>query len=1753
MTQISGQLRTVTDLTQRDIVLGFLLAVDNLLLPADVAVVPGRYEARPLNERESAAVLLQVIRHCLGAISDPDTFPGSHGYGLPDWLIAEQPNAPLFTLFDRLTDEPSDAWRELADELQSPTWYLFDELNQFYQSLAKAAGRTPAAPVQAFQALPDRIAYETEAIAVGGAAPLAARSSPIRRRPSEIEDLARRALRYEDDNISELAWRHIRFDFPLIVPRKKGNVLNTYGVLIGAELGFGGPMPKVMWKNEEAVLELLVPPAIRKDRPWRPCDQTFFHSVKQATTAATDLLRSYGFSEEKLTHFQNPQLHLRGLLPPTPVEGASIGLPLALEILRRTLDLPTPDWVASGALDESGRIQPLENDVLVAKWQAVRSDGLKQGLLAAGAKQEIPSDQLRLLGEENRTLRDAAAALWETDWDERINELKSDWYGRRGFIPGWTQEDWSDAAQVGGRPIIVETEQAEKIATFFQARGHDFGFLGGASKTGKTWIARQVQRRLKDSGKWRVDIVSVQPLRQPTTTELRDAIRQTLSSGPTRCPRRLVIIDGLESNERLDDFEHAMRNQAASAGVSILAVARALPWTAQKPWVTEDCTSFQSIDRDAVKEFVEKVFVQFPELENARALSGAIRNYARRDLWWMLHLHAFAAETTASSHAELVRRFLESRLPMPISELELDLLKNVAAMSLCFAFVPDAQIPKEPETVRAALRSLGATRVQGSGWIIDSQATAYALLGAEVANGNLIASEEVAARVSPVHVKSVLMPAVESALNPATVGQDTASVLTILLRLREHNPRALAQVLELSPVPEKLHQWAENLTKAVQLASVIDVLAPHLDSQKLHDLVRLLVSLILNDWNKLDCSGLALCIRVLRHERVHIDDTHKPIGSVKQPGWGRLMLALEDEGLGKVLERPAKSERKLGLVEELWRTYDDNAHHGLAKYARKLLPAGPPYGVQDYLLAHRLIVVMKHIAAAHDTAEAQRGLNHVKNECAKIANWEIPKESDPTIDQILLRCTVRRALLLDGGNWSTLADEISPDLHAGVERSTLPQLCTGLSALAQESRPFATRVLDGIGSTWLAQLLARHTCSIGEIATLLGTLGNTHAIFAYNMLYENKKPRGNLMRVLAHRIHEAGDAKGAGRILHAARKIDELFGNIHDGFAHELCTLIGRDFLEYSLRHDSRVSVLFHLIQGYFSTETSLTEQAWETVCDIVADTIKDTLRQWAPQLALLMVESQQVGEKFVERLVARLPRNRVFAGMTEAYSVEGLEHFHRLARVYSRVSDPDTVPLAVQFAREYTSRSGKIVPSLSREDRPDVVLRAIRAVGDTLRRAGATDTAGHILAKQNKQAKLEALRNSPAGDVATTLHLWRQINDDDAAKFVRWEATQGILLDKLRRTITQPHLGVDLVTAVEEARRGDGRALLELFKNNEPVWTAFLEELAYDQNPVTQGYAFLKLCRLGAEPEPNLRFRIYGKVWLPKIETLTSPAAIVALLRASAAWDEQWGFEAAAAVNVGRMQRRLAQGCSADLDNAAALIGTLHALRRTEAASALARTVATITDVQERSSLQAWQYLLPVLTAIAPEDAKRLGNGVADRAARAVNNLYILDEEPFWRSIGWIAYSCRQSGSDALRIVAQPATFSALLDRGTRLWSATWLGEADWATQARNAAWQEIFKARTCSPDMKIPALVALSHLNNLEPVVHGARHYWSGRPSLAPTPLINVLLQASRTDERLAGLFAPHVPEIRQELDQPYNRADFFADQSRIMLPKA
>lgn len=1718
--QSSGQLRAISGLTQRDIVLGFLLALDTHFHEAGGSQM-GLAGRPPVMEMESQEILFHLIYHSLGSIEDPRVFGLEYGYGLPDWLVWK-PTGPLFLLLEKLTTEPR--WKWLSEQLERED--QFDELCQLQESLE---GRRADPPGQIIRDLPNTLApakSAQEVVATALTSSLAARA-PARHGIKAAEELARAALKYRSSQIGEWAWRVIRFDFPLVVSRG-----TTRGVLVGAELSFADLAPRataqVSLRNFEGMSNLLDPRGVLQSCKWKLCSDEFSDAANNGATAAINLLQKCGVPREMLERFRFPQIYLRGLLPPGGVRGASVGLPVAIEVIRRALDLPPSDWVTSGAIDESGEIEPLLREDLKAKWEAVRDDGVKRGLLAAGQQEPtIPANELQLLNHERPTLFDAAKLLWGEEWDRKLRDVQTDAISTYAFHLGWRQAVHLDCATVAGVPIVVPTREAREIADHFRDSDADFAFLGGGPKSGKTWIAQEVESNLKAAGNWTVETLSMKQFAQPSADDVIKAIRH-VSNLPSPQPRRLIVLDEMEWNARLDGLEHLLRSEAQQTGVSILCVARV---DRTMEWATEDCTQFRSIQSDeALEDILTQVFDRYPEMEKAKVLRGTIVAFARRDLWWIMNLLAQAAASTFSlPYQDLVAQFLEIRVPR-VSERQLEHLKKIATLSLCSAYVPKEEVPAE---LTRYLQAIGARLIAQRGWVIESRATCDAILGAVLKDSKLTVSLDEMSRVSisPQHIESVLLGTINRG--------ETESTIAILCRVRQYNPPALGRTWALAK--EELATWAKRIAKPVQLAVLLDVLAPLLPENDLQVLVNRLAELVSLDWVRFTSHDLAFCLRVLRRERTSAEESSRGGRNEGAGRWHELMWDLDHRGLATVLASGGDSTDNLFLAEELWRTHDEAGHRALEKSAVRMVPRKPPFASQDYKLVLRLLNLVRNISFQRNAGENRHGEVHLKAACEAIANWEFPKEAGPTADQLLLRLAVRKALGLISWQWEEVVNSIGRDLRASINRSTFLQLSEGLFGLADEDRSLAVCLLDTID---IGAQLSRRQFSAGEFATLLGTISRLHVDTAYQLLYESPgRPRRNLAERLAQRIHATGDTKGAGRTLYATSKVDELFGSMNGGFARLLADRIGKKFLEVNLRRDARVSVLFYLIQGLVVTEVPFATDAWHLVCETVAESIRETLRPWAPQLALLMCESTEIGTKFIDEFVARVPEDRILAGMTSAFGIEALESFHRLGRFYPTV--------AARF-RAFYENGSEILPRLSRDDRPDVVLRAVRAMSDTLRRAGDLQAGQRILETLNKPAKVAALRNSPTGDVASTIRLWREIDPSDAADMVHWDATKAILHDKFRRTIAEPHVGVELATAVEDVKQGSGKKLVRDFMNWDGAWKAFVSELIHDQNPVAQASALLRLCRLEALPEEKVRQRLYDHVWRLRIGTLTSPHAVTSLLKLFAAWDQQWGTEAAGKVNISRLGRRLAQACMTDLDYASGLIGTLHALGQGDSARALANILAEVKNIDERLSLETWQFLLPVLDIVHPELAEAMSVKLSDRVKRSVVAGRVIDDVGFWQTVGWIAYRCSHSvGSrGAIDIPDAPPSFLVPKDTLTCLWATTWLADAEWTSAQRDRAWRDICKRpKACRVDFRLMALVALSRNGRLNGFFSRVGYHW-GRPSSASPAHLTVLLRAGLDNQELAAWIGHWSEDISGTLDRPWNRADVFTTEARRLL---
>lgn len=1658
--QTAGQI-SQSGLTSRDVLIGVLLALED----------SPQYLDSDGNE-QNIELLHRLIRELCAAV-DPIRVLPRIGYGLPSWLIGQvsPPSASgLGAFLHRLVDR-SHGWRSLFNSVAADLTY--DDLSAIFDALRASVARTPK---DSFGRLRDESVISLEGTLLEGS--LAAAAGVAHRTRSYLDEVARSAYQSEDVLKRELGARLRRTDIAIVARKQPSS-----GVILGADIQFdsGGASIGVSVPGMPLVRSTLAAAT------WSPVDESFIEGLSRGRLAAIELLRTVGADSDILDQLRGVSVEIRGILPPTVLTDQSAGLPLALTILSRLANLAMPRVVASGSFDSQARIEAMLPAMVAAKSEAVRIDGLNEGLLVYSPATR-PTTGLLLL--PDNTLASACVALWGHKWDAWAAAMSSRALQKYGFQEGWRNGVRPEALVIDGQPVVVHVPQAEVLARHFSASAvPTVAFLGGPAQSGKTWIAQEVDQRLSSTGKWQV-LVLTPTEGFPTVDTLVPTVRMLIQQKQLQRPV-LVILDGLEWEDDAEDFERDLFELKDTLGVSVLAVIRS---DDTSDWETEQALNQGAVMGEArLREFTTGLVKAHPHFANAAAALGTVRRGAGGNLWWLVRLADIAARTpTARSYGQLLGDYYATNFTGVSQPGKRDVTR-LAALSYADLGSPSWFLGDAHEDL---FRRLGAHRNKSGDWRLSSRAACESLLA--LSQGKSLSDTDIRAGLD-------VVPTLIAQFVRAGIGQDRRDeVVWAFQRLRRSDEDLLTRVLQF--VSDDIDLWANSFESPIALARLFDTIQEGVSEKLRLRLARWLVKLLTLRMSSVSAGELAKCLNLLRQHRFLLE--HE---SQEDDLWAPLVDGIE-ANIGEVLRSPASAKARTSLVRALWRMHDEKSHGVLLRNADRLLKAQDSIGAADFRLALEFTelntkslttpVDPRLVPALTELAECKIGVG------------------DGMLSYVS-RLLLRLQLDLEQPDWDNLARRFQKDLPGALSKSSPLEVSATLRLLGDFNRALAVKLFTkGNLTNSLIRLFGAANAS--EAATLIATLARVHGQTAREVLYLDDHPRSQLAGALATRIQQGGDGKGAGRLLKATLIVDSNFGTIHDGFARAVADALGPGFFEAQFIVNPQTSVLLHLLNGMIGAGVGFSELIRETALHGVVRNIQSNYNEWPPRLALFLVANSEWGDWFASSLASQLSDRRLLDVMTRARNTDALGAFHELG-CFLRPA------ITKQFAAEPHER---VFAVLYRAERPEVMTRAARAFAQTLRRSGERMPGKTILERLKTDWSKQLARASTAGDLAEAIRGLSYLDRETAAAAVA--TSLGLLARRVQRGLQQlPQTGVELLDAIEEAAPGSGKRIVSELARSSGAWNSVMEQIAYEQNPQFQGTTFHMLAELGGMPKERVRQRVFDQ-WLTRIHTLSTPAGILALLRAFAAWNEDYAVEAARKVNIGRIAARMSHGAAADLDRAEALIGALFCAGGEAAGQELIDSLKQLRELPRRLGLNHVARLLSGLEQWDPAFGARLLEEARGLAVEKAQSQFVLDDVPLWLDIGWIACNAELFGA---RLSISQAPWSFLLPHSSQVtaWGAGWL-EEQWAALEVDRTLQVVLReGPPHQPWAAAAVLTVASRTGKVQDLIESAT--WDHVSDSTPYHL-EALLRAGQTDPRLMEFLAKRLPDIRNRVALPHLR---------------
>ncbi|MER6095358.1 hypothetical protein ABT154_05760 [Streptomyces sp. NPDC001728] len=1382
-------------------------------------------------------------------------------------------------------------------------------------------------------------------------------------------------------------------------------------------------------------------------------------SVTPATNRASDsgaepvrtLLFQLGIDEE-LVGDPKPKLAVPGLLPPTRVDDTTVTLPAALRLLSRTLGAPELPYPAPGVLAAGAYALPHLNpttqfQAMDPAEAALRAGAGGGGLVHPGhggwfrTSAGDPAPTLAV-ADPGLTLAGAARAYWGEAWDAWTRN----WHTSELSATGWSLYDWTRTQPDRQHLPDIRTDQVDSLVAIFQEPERKVAVLGGPSGSGKSCIARCTARALAETGR-RVIMLVPGNRAFPSGDVLAEGVRHALGSlgAPEQpdsgCP--VVILDAIRPMGETD-VDHVLPAVSAELGVSVLACLE-YDINSQHDWQAANLTVVHSVVRPAA--LLDLAFrarqIHGDEVAgNARFIEALARRCVH-------DLSRFVNGLCHYRGGNDKPERLEEELRQAFNDPELgadtqDLAAVVAAVSLLGGNVA------VPEEERAPLFRIGAAPDGAPDRLrFPSHVDCRTILDA---HAELVHPEEADRPRRHDQVADLVAKELFRDLEDRRSG-----LLPVLRGARLYDERTCRTLAERLLDPEHeddFARWRRNASP-VGIALVLLAMDSSLGEKVIGKLLKTLVAR-LPEITLRSARDLLAVIRAIHRHRHRFSDSQFDTLAV----W--MVERFED----LLAARPRAGDGLYSVLEQLSRFHDPRLDQIVAKRGSETLIRLNPDKALDYRTVSRVERLVRR--AGNDIGNPEYA-SWVQNEAEVRKLLEHDPDPARGIALYVASLVLRARYDPDYEDWDVVFVRHETRIRQALRHAGAVDLRYALEEARDYQLAFVTKLLndkkinkgDGFG---VAIHNALRTATPTDAALLLRTTSEIHDYTARHALYGDRaeRPDAGLARALAQQVRGNQDAKGAGLLLSATARVDELFLTEKKGFGQFLAEELGKDWVRARLEEDPRISIQYHLIKGIWEANAPFREECLDLFVDVVAGVLNRSMRPWGPQAALLMGQDEEFGAEFLEKLGRHVPDKKLFDGMKEAPIADARRYFHQLGRAMYQ-------GLPSQYVNEHDAA---VFIERMASASPSSAALCAREVARTLVDGGVpVEDAGLWVLRKNGAETPESVgrrwgaqisRGAGASQVTEVINVLAGLNGATAAatlaylqakEVVRRRRRDSLLRDKVRQAVyNDPAEAARLLTAVERTSEGAGVALMRDLQGEGGAWNAFTSEVAHIQHPSQQYQIVRQLVALGLRSGgihskwvDNLRKRHEATV-----RQVTSPAALADVLRLALIWDAEWACRLAAAVPGQRLARRLGFARVRDLTHLPSLLSLLV---RAEAEEPVRLLLDELEELPPESLVKrlnpfSVDVLLDVTLRVRPDFAHRLAPAVAEAVDGQIRRDVVLDEAKHWNEIGWMANSLHTMNKAGLLSPQIPKRSPNPSYPYATAWGAMWLPRQNWTRE---------------------------------------------------------------------------------------------------------
>ncbi|MFE1442279.1 hypothetical protein [Streptomyces sp. NPDC058739] len=1379
------------------------------------------------------------------------------------------------------------------------------------------------------------------------------------------------------------------------------------------------------------------------ERPVRPAWSALSHATEgemdRALAAACRLAADVGRIQPPAV---DAVVDVLDVVSPSQVAPHACAAAVALTYLAHEGDLPTPAQLG---------VLPLAGCADDGSWTAYDRARPAAGAAAEAGLRPLWRDERgwRLDGDADSDpgLEGAARLLWGESWRRTRRRWAQETLDtHRWSLLHRTGED-DDAWLRGDGTRLVALNQAEAHAAYFRKWNTARVIQSGTRNSGKSVCARQLVTKL-EALRWQCVVISPGLRHLPTDGSLPGIVRAALIAADVVAGRPTLVV--LEDLHPLNDGRVGEALESlGDLKVGVLALTRYVDG-ATSNWDSNGVKGHMTpLPADEIPDLAHRLVKAHPDVYRAPGGDADITlavDAAQGDLSVLVELlrdgvgAAPGAETGRREAAARVVRGQAERVCAGLGAEARTAVCRLAAVSMMDDGVPVAHLAAVP---RQTLTALGVTEHQGLARI-PSEVRAEAVLTCAGGGDPL---------------SGLLLSHLESYVTDILREEDGHERVRALFANRAaYAPVQLAELLDREPVRRALTDWAAEAPAPTALR-LLRLCGRHSDPDWIGAALPPVVTRVPTTPG-LTVRGLTTALKSLWDHQYQMPGTEVAdlLTWIGQD---------EDGGLDAVLARPATVRDRYQFARSLLRLAgDDTTPVGtvcawLKDRADALVRGADPRRPEDLINIRKLDDLIHRWSREAEGPSSELGTQLRPLEKPGVS---ILDHNKPTRDTRLAAVLAWMSLYLhyrSTDSWDDLIKEYEGQLKAGLAHADAIQISSALHDLARNNRGLCNRLLNNLQpGKALARVLRAATPA--EAAILISTVRNIHGATIKGLLYRGAaggSPTADpeLARALADSIVEHNDGRGAGMLLSSVAKADDLYCDTRDGFGHRLATELGPEFARGLMRSEHRPAVSYYLLRGLWEAGADYRGELEEHALDLVVSSIqaqRGTARPWGPRLAMLLIEDDYFGQRFLERLAERLDSRLLVDRMRNAsLDPQSMVHTHRLGLAL----DPD---IGKEFAKRV--ELDRAVDTKVKWGAGDVAQK-LQVMASTLRaggRQGAASLVLKVFREVNPQwdwaRRLHDVRG--IGAFTTGLSQLRKVAPHEAATAVKELSTpQGdqeisYLTDLLIRSVVHPPIAADLLSVLERCQPGLGRReLASLRTSRGSRWATFTEIFKFGQDPITQGDVGRKLARLGVVPatEPKAWMRtLVNDVWHSTLHLLASPRAITEILLLSYTWQPQWGEQLAETVNQDRLLRRLSLRMRADLRELPALVTGLWLTGRDDIVEEIVRDLRRVEPamIVEAMGLDGSGRLLKSLRH-AQQPVEFLLPAVGGLLDRTIRRPLAVDAEQHWTQIGWAAQALADCGGQRYLPRTEPAlTPNTTAYPAAVAWATAWLPRTDWS-----------------------------------------------------------------------------------------------------------